>query len=330
MFTKETVFILGAGASVPYGYPTGKELLKQLRDVGEKKYSPNHTILIKDTDHFRGFYQSNFESSVSIDSFLRDNPKLFEPCIRLICTHLLTLEQENIFTASRDNGRDWLQFVVEEVCRENKPETILDNKVKFITFNYDKSLEKYLYQSLKDKEIFSQYAEDFIKSENRIIHVYGDLYKFDFEKSKDSDFSQDVTEYGKSGSITDAFYAYDQIYDKTSLPNIKLIGGEKQSDNAEKAKKVLAAAKRVIVIGYGFDSINNEMIGLKENVFGIDKSLSDDEYFSYTNYDKENEKITKCVNNIARPLVMYGSYVTFKTKGYNCDGYDLLEKKILF
>lgn len=30
MITKNTLFILGAGASVPYGYPTGRELRKLL------------------------------------------------------------------------------------------------------------------------------------------------------------------------------------------------------------------------------------------------------------------------------------------------------------
>ncbi len=30
MFKKETVFILGAGASKPYGYPLGSDLIKEI------------------------------------------------------------------------------------------------------------------------------------------------------------------------------------------------------------------------------------------------------------------------------------------------------------
>ena len=40
MIDKQTVFILGAGASAPYGYPTGKQLRQQIidnLDINRKK-----------------------------------------------------------------------------------------------------------------------------------------------------------------------------------------------------------------------------------------------------------------------------------------------------
>jgi len=39
MITKKTLFILGAGASVPYGYPTGQELRKLLFTKSPKRLS---------------------------------------------------------------------------------------------------------------------------------------------------------------------------------------------------------------------------------------------------------------------------------------------------
>ena len=45
MIDTETLFILGAGASVPYGYPTGN----QLRIEIYKKFSSDFNSLLQDT-----------------------------------------------------------------------------------------------------------------------------------------------------------------------------------------------------------------------------------------------------------------------------------------
>jgi hypothetical protein len=54
MFNEETLFILGAGASLPYGYPLGKDLINQIID-----YIKNDFIYLPKIENLGYFYNEN-------------------------------------------------------------------------------------------------------------------------------------------------------------------------------------------------------------------------------------------------------------------------------
>jgi len=91
MIEKQTVFILGAGASVPYNYPTGLKLKQQIMDNIDFEIAREEKskTVIKATKNLliRGIYQNNAERFIemkenllkarrsSIDAFLECRPK---------------------------------------------------------------------------------------------------------------------------------------------------------------------------------------------------------------------------------------------------------------
>jgi hypothetical protein len=80
MIKEKTVFILGAGAGVPYGYPTGEGLRKYIRSDFTSRFKDlcNHLISASSRniwlDKVEKFTKSfNDSSNLSIDLFLARN-----------------------------------------------------------------------------------------------------------------------------------------------------------------------------------------------------------------------------------------------------------------
>lgn len=160
MITTDTVFILGAGASNLYGYPTGEELreviLNKFCSSGEIKnilYNSKIIMDFMDLDEFRAaFFKS---STPSIDLFLARNNQFSELGKIAIVSSILDAENNSIFREDIHKNRrnqDWYKYLfsrmVESLIKPNSYRDFGDNQVTFITFNYDRSLEHYLHESL--------------------------------------------------------------------------------------------------------------------------------------------------------------------------------------
>ena len=104
MITKPTVLILGAGASMPYGFPSGEELVMTIdKNLNPRKLGShpnpdwiailkNFGILEKDIHTFR---QELLYSRLSIDSFLGHQPKFLKVGKLAITLSLIQYENEN-------------------------------------------------------------------------------------------------------------------------------------------------------------------------------------------------------------------------------------------
>ena len=109
MIEEPTVLILGAGASVPYGYPTGKELVDSVIDT--------HLTLVD-----FGASKSNVEefttdlrrSAVdSIDAFLERRREWLDLGKLAIAVFLMRAEREdNLHSTTGDN---WYRFLMNRV-----------------------------------------------------------------------------------------------------------------------------------------------------------------------------------------------------------------------
>ena len=207
MIRKETVFILGAGASWHYGYPTGEGLVENVIKIAIRfrdhcnwrlkssnmpvQYVPNYVNARIDnnlgvTGARNGWTTVRDECQLLIDRLIAVRPLVIDyflawneglrPIGKLMIAAAI-LECEAIWLHSRSNrnrlpgligapekqtpdGRmtvdsvkhtdDWYRFVVYKLVYGcDKSADLLDNKVRFITFNYDTSLEYHLFQSLR-------------------------------------------------------------------------------------------------------------------------------------------------------------------------------------
>ncbi len=224
---------------------------------------------------------------INIDTFLRDHPQLQEIGKILIASVLLDCEEHSIkiphidhqrkleMTTDADKRDNWYRFLIHALASAGSKEELLkiatDRKLIIITFNYDVSLEYHLYKALSEIEaIGEQTAKQFMK-ELKIIHVYGELRKIDWVANEPL----------KDYVVVDSNIELAMQCAK----GIETIDRDKQQKLADTedivtAKSAVANANPIVILGYGFDDANNEIIGLNEII-----SKRSGRNVLYTNYN---------------------------------------------
>jgi hypothetical protein len=174
-----TVLVLGAGASAPFKFPTGKELLINVaRELREK----NNDI----TQLMKGFNHSDeliyefsnrlvMSQAPSIDRFLVETAgegKFKDIGRQAIAFKIAEREQSDVLMnrLQRDGHQaDWYEHVLNNILSHGR-DGITNNKLKIVTFNYDRSLEHYLAEAFKAYGFDPNYLLHF-----QVLHVYGFL-----------------------------------------------------------------------------------------------------------------------------------------------------------
>ena len=164
MIKQETVFILGAGASYPYGYPTGIGLTKLIREKGidviknieiynnSKSQRKLYSMWTYDLVTYLNEH-ANPDDLIdwTIKKFEKSNPYLANIGKMLIIHFILTYEKENVNDKGQlvcKDNRDWYQELFSIMTKTNdynpSPDIFKRNRVMFLTFNYDRSLDFFL------------------------------------------------------------------------------------------------------------------------------------------------------------------------------------------
>ena len=166
-----TVLILGAGASTHVGYPLGSALINDLcnnRGTGAEGEYPNNWT-VEETDAFitrlsrAGYY--------SIDAFLETVPEFSEMGKFLLAKEIKRHEYLNSLFPPSNPG--WYQYLFNSLLDNNHPSGFASSRLSIITFNYDRSIETYLHQSLMARfDMSSSDASDFLL-QIPIVHVHG-------------------------------------------------------------------------------------------------------------------------------------------------------------
>lgn len=162
MIGPETLFILGAGASKPYGFPTGgelrayicKEFPKHFAPIvrrGTKTVSQRQKELIGSAEEFAEIFKHS--SIPSIEQFLALNPELSDIGKIASVSSILRFERSSRFRGDMESpSQDWYSFLYRRMTEGfSSPDSYRksgENGVSFITFNYDRSLEDFLFVSL--------------------------------------------------------------------------------------------------------------------------------------------------------------------------------------
>ena len=184
MIEKDTVFILGAGASCHYGYPTGESLIEQIVKMANKLSAycgfrlKSGQVVQSIPDYAAAKCGSKSETKgaiaawnavieeceelvkrietvrpLVIDYFLAWNEKLRPIGKLMIAAVILECETKSLLKEHR--WSDWYRFLVHKIASNcNSSADILKNNVHFVTFNYDVSLEYHLWRSLSSIELF--------------------------------------------------------------------------------------------------------------------------------------------------------------------------------
>lgn len=288
MIEEQTVFILGAGASWPYGLPIAKELRTQICF----KFADRIKMLVSSRDQSKAedMYQEALEftnafyksSDSSIDLWLMKNEKFSPFGKHAIISMILQGEHDGDFREKAPHpNQDWYKYLwkrmTDTLINKDDYERFSENKVDFITFNYDRSLEQFFFESLvygflNNYEDVSIAIEELNK--RRIIHVYGKIAPLDWQ------FRPESLSYGANS---------DNLWLSKYNNNIKIIREAENTKEVEDAISLIEKARRIFFLGFGYAKENLDLLKLPQilkrgvNVYGTAYGLTTNEILKIKN-----------------------------------------------
>jgi hypothetical protein len=194
LLAKHTVLVLGAGASMPFGFPSGEKLVSRILTILEDEAPKAPLQLIRRAlgsdqlqvplgktprapelgDPVASFREGLFYSGrQSIDMFLEHNPEFLTIGKMAIAAALVPLENpDRLFSA----GSNWYKTLFNYL--NTRFEEFAKNPLAILTYNYDRSLEQFLITALR-------YSYQGMKTERArcweqlsalpIVHLHGAL-----------------------------------------------------------------------------------------------------------------------------------------------------------
>ena len=271
MITKPIVLILGAGASSTYGFPTGENLvlsiISNLRPLSiNESRGPNDWVQsLKNEFGFMEEEIYHFQdqlkySRISVDLFLEYRPEFLKIGKLAIALCLISHEIKAKLFNAKDNWMDFLR---------NKLAAPFDefgqNKLSVITFNYDRSLEQYLFMVLKNTYGKSDNECAMQLSKIPIIHVHGRLGALPWQEGKSRPYENTINS---------------KLIKLSSEKIIVMSEGQDTSPEFQNAfdlmKDALIGKGYIYFLGFGYNDIN-----LKRLNFEKTKNIKNVTPFSY-------------------------------------------------
>jgi len=258
VLSKRTVFVLGAGAHCSYGFPSGEKLKQEVAtlierdahiedDIGFSLLPGYGAAKLEEVqlERRRAFATAlQNAGQASIDAFLNCNRHQpgFDVIGKAAIAQLLLRYEANARLGGDDDWIDYLfQILLDGI--KSPDEFHRRNGIAFVTFNYDRFLEKSL--TSKVKHSFGLHEEEALAliAKIPIIHMYGTLGAFPFSAS------------GSRSEWVQATLGIRTIFDT-----------EKNDDLISQAKHLLEEAQVVCFLGFGFHRENIELLGLPASV----------------------------------------------------------------
>jgi hypothetical protein len=231
---KSTVFVLGAGASVPYGYPTGGQLVDWIIN---SPLQANTTLNCQDYWNFKAALAKSPDESV--DAFLESQPNLEPIGKRAIAEWLINCEMAEKLKR-RAESDDWVRALFRAQLKGRAFEHIPGLPFCFVTFNYDRSLEAVIFDCLSGKFGRSDQDTGGMCMTIPIFHVHGCLDPLHW----DTRWGIPTRAYGPAITSDNVQRAADQI---------KIIHNPvANTPDFTRARERLSTAERVYFLGFGY------------------------------------------------------------------------------
>ncbi len=208
---------------------------------------------MNETNQFSYLIESfNQSATNSIDLFLSRNKEThYEQGKFILAWCILYFESICKFNEDiREPDTDWYKWFYNEITKEiitsNELEKIKENKLNIITFNYDRSFEEFLSQSLLYS--FAGDRRDVINILDwiKVIHTYGKILELQWESPTSGEKYQ-------TNNILDLA--------EKAKDNIQIIYDERKTQ-VEEIQKIISSAYRIFFLGFSYSRENLEAIGM--------------------------------------------------------------------
>lgn len=242
-----TTLILGAGASMQYGFPSGYKLTREViehlgRDSNTRDVETLQALGYS-LDAVREFRNALlFSDKPSVDAFLEHRDTYLDIGKAAIACRLIPCEDK---TRLFNVENSWYQHLSKALnCKQTE---FADNTLSVVTFNYDRSLECYLHECLKHTYGLSEEGAAELLAHIPVVHVHGSLGRLPWE-------SGDAKVRPYSAELTPASVA-------VARDSIRVIHEGGYDDPAlRKARDVINAAEVVVFLGFGYHEPNVERL----------------------------------------------------------------------
>jgi hypothetical protein len=254
MIKRPTVFVLGAGASYPYGFPTGEGLVNEIISLTSRPKTAEAFLYngCVDQDVKRFARDLADSDGPSVDSFLEHRPDFLKIGKLAICLSLIPRERDQVLSRDYRQSTDvrcamtWYHYLWNEMAAPKGQ--LAGNRVSFVTLNYDRSLERYLFLRLKAKHQYGNDEECLNELFGiRIVHVYGSLGDAGFKEHP----------WGRDKPLPDEIQ---RTADRLRIIHEETTGTEDLSQ----AVDLIREAEVVCFLGYGFHALNNHRLTLDD------------------------------------------------------------------
>jgi hypothetical protein len=244
--------VIGAGASAPYGLPLGGGLRTNILD--RYRDAAGRTPHLMNTTTFVQSYMDLFVNALrysglqSVDAFLERRPEFMEIGKSIMGIELLHAELHERLWQAENN---WLTYLYGHMIG-NSLEEFANNKVAFVTFNYDRCIEHFFFVSLKNS--FGRPVEETarIAEKVQVVHLHGRLGYLPWQKSESKiEFGDNQIDVRKMKIVNQ---------------EIKVVHEDHTLDGRDadfnQAHIMLLSARRVYLMGFGFGQRNVQRLKL--------------------------------------------------------------------
>ncbi|GHT79391.1 hypothetical protein FACS1894130_07950 [Spirochaetia bacterium] len=270
-----TVFVIGAGASAEIGMPVGNELKKNITKFLNQKDRPTETAIKQAIDgsimlfsNEKGYDFSNLRTvadkittalplAESIDNYLNAHKGNKEVEVVGKIGIVYSILHAEAYSKLKNTSvipfteieKTWYTALFKKIIQGCQIEQFKEKlkEITFITFNYDRSLEYYLYHAIQTYFDISAEQSKSIVNDIYVYHPYGQAGFLPFQDGPD------FIEYGELPSAQQVYTFSKQI--KTFMEGV-----DANSDTYKKIVNSLVEANRVIFLGFAYYKQNIDLL----------------------------------------------------------------------
>ncbi len=241
---------------MPYGFVSGEGLLREVRNLD----APNLAMKLcipKLNDAGLALREALRRThDASFDALLELRPDITEIGKRLTASILLQLEFHSQFAGRYPQPKDdWITRLFGELTADTQSlEQFAENKIIFVTYNYDRLLEHRLVGALSVH--YGRSDEDCIRALRNIpiLHLHGDLGALPGFDAKDT------VPYGPSIENQGEF----TVHLEKAARRISVVHEAKdETEVFDRARKALQSVEQIVMLGFGYGARNLARLDIK-------------------------------------------------------------------
>ena len=243
MIERPTVFVLGAGASAPFGFPVGRALLNSVCEIPNARVSrvlgPLKSLGFTTAAVEQFCTELRYSGASSVDAFLEHRTEFLGVGKSLIAAVLIPCEQEDRLFEAQQDGVNWYKYLRPRLI--GTPDEFSKNKLSIITYNYDRSFEHFLYTALRYTYSLSQEDCTAMCRQIPVLPLHGRLGCLPWQGDGGRDYNPQVS--------------VDSL--RRAAESIRVIHEDVEGDPAfEQARQLIAQADLIVFLGFGYNPVN--------------------------------------------------------------------------